>query len=271
MKYIKKDLFENWQKYSIYAVVILLFIMDGYFSIKNSEINNPTVTDYFVYIFAGTKEYIPNLTELFRIPFSWLIIYSIPIVFVSKILSNNFSGYGQQLFCRIGNRTKWWINKWLHINLFVIKFYCISFIEIFIFSIIFEFDMSTKCSEEISTLIDCGEKVLPSLNVNLLLESTLLPLLFTLSLAQVQSLLSLWIKPTYAITISIIILFTSVYYLNPFIIGNYSMPIRSNKVVSNGVDDINGIILFIIVIIITLIIGNIKIKKYDIIKKDEKE
>ena len=270
LKNVNSHFMSNWWKYLIYALIVLLIIFGCHFTINSSEIREPTITDYCVYIFGGIKEYTPSLTEFFNVPFSWIIIHIIPLIFTANIITSDFSVYGQQRIYRIGNRKTWWAKKCLQIVGVLSNFYCVIFLELAIFTLIFGLKLVPYCSIEINSVIDFGKNNITNMNLDLIIESTILPFLFTLSLSYLQSILSLWIKPINSLIVSLVILFSSAYYVNPWIIGNYSMAVRSSKVITNGVNPLIGIAFYILIISISITLGFIKIKKIDIINREER-
>lgn len=95
-----------------------------------------------------------------------------------------------------------------------------------------------------------------SVNLNLLL----MPFLFTVSMSLLQMTLCLFVKPTVSYVFSVVVCILSAYYLNPVIIGNYAMALRSNQLVSNGVDINIGIICMVILGLFSVVIGMLRFK-----------
>lgn len=103
---------------------------------------------------------------------------------------------------------------------------------------------------------------------SLIPQTFLLPPLVMIAINLFQMALSLFIKPFYSFIVTVAVLLTSSYYLSPFFIGNYVMPLRSDQMVANGVSLTAGIIFSLIIIIVSVVTGGIAFQKRDILKRE---
>lgn len=78
-------------------------------------------------------------------------------------------------------------------------------------------------------------------------------------------LVGILLKPVAAYGMAILILIVSVYWLNPFMIGNYAMLLRNQLFTEDGVISSIGIVLCIMISVFSVVIGKAVIEKKDII------
>ena len=99
------------------------------------------------------------------------------------------------------------------------------------------------------------------------LEILVLPPLVMIAVNLMQMTLSLFVRPIYSYIITGVLLLASTYYQSPFLIGNYAMPIRSSRMVENGVNPIYGVLFSVGIAIISYLVGLLYFKRYDILRK----
>ena len=273
-KLIKYDLtygIFNLKSIIKYAIFILFFILACFElggKINNFNYNGATLGDYFLYIFGGIKEYIPSPNDPFQIPYLWLINHLLILYFTLHYASDDLSGVGQQMIYRAGGRIKWWVSKCIWNFTSVVSYYFISFTVIITYSLIKENAIKLSFSSFMRDIIYFGPKDLGLETWDIVLEVSLMPFLVTLALSILQMALSLVFKPAFAFIFSSVMLISSAYYMTPFLIGNFSMAVRSDKVVSNGVNLTDGIIATLVMIALGIIIGILAIRRYNILSKE---
>lgn len=95
-------------------------------------------------------------------------------------------------------------------------------------------------------------------------------MVFMLSVAicQIQMALGLWLKPIYSFMVMCMVLLLSAYFQSLFVIGNYAMLIRHSWINEDGIDCKAAIPAMCLIIFITVIVGVIRFKKYNIIQEE---
>ena len=146
-------------------------------------------------------------------------------------------------------------------------FYLILWLMVSLFTLIiggkFTFEL-TPFADEIK-LTD-GSK--PSEVGIMVIEMVVMPPLMTIAMSVFQMGLSMVFKPIFAYIFSAAMLLASADRVSPFLIGNYAMVIRSDKISANGVNAYVGICIAIGMIIAGVIMGAIAIRKYNILSKE---
>ena len=232
------------------------------------DIAGVSIGDWLLYIFGGIKEYSPLSGESFVLPYLWILNHLLILYFTLHYASDDLSGVGQQMIYRAGGRIKWWISKCIWNFVSVISYYLVSFSVITVFCLLRGCDMSLTFSSFMRYVMYFGSMDLGYETWDIALEVTLMPFLVTLALSIFQMALSLVFKPAFAFIFSSVMLISSAYYLTPYLIGNFSMAVRSSKVVSNGVNLTDGIIAAVLMIIIGIIIGILAIRRHNILSKE---
>ena len=254
-----------------YAIFVLFFILASFElggRVNNFNYDGAMLGDYFFYIFGGIKEYVPSPNDPFQIPYLWLINHLLILYFTLHYASDDLSGVGQQMIYRAGGRIKWWASKCIWNFVSVISYYLISMSAIIVFCLIKGNEISLTFSSFMRNIMYFGPKDLGYETWDIALEVTLMPFLVTLALSILQMALSLVFKPAFAFIFSSVMLISSAYYMTPYLIGNFAMAVRSDKVVSNGLNLTDGIIAAIGMIIIGVIIGILAIRRYNILSKE---
>ena len=166
----------------------------------------------------------------------------------------------------------WWISKSVWNFFSVLFFYLTAFLSIMFFCLFNDIPITLQINTEFIRsafgLIDEISVEKSELTI-LLLTIYLLPFLISVSLNNLQMTISLYIKPFASFCISSITVMISAYLIHPLLIGNYAMPIRSNLIFSNGVDFLIGVIIAVGVSLISLVLGLLKFKHYDIINREQ--
>ncbi|MBE6731982.1 MAG: hypothetical protein E7564_09860 [Ruminococcaceae bacterium] len=277
-KLIKYDLsygifnLKNLIKYIIFILffTVACFELSGRLMGISSyqDVSGISAGDHLFYIFGGMKEYIPSPSDPFQIPYLWLINHLLILYFTLHYASDDLSGVGQQMIYRAGGRIKWWVSKCIWNFTSVVSYYLISMSTIIVFCLIKGNEISLTFSSFMRNIMYFGPKDLGYETWDIALEVTLMPFLVTLALSILQMALSLVFKPAFAFIFSSVMLISSAYYMTPYLIGNFSMAVRSDKVVSNGLNLTDGIIAAIGMIIIGIIIGVLAIRRYNILSKE---
>ena len=258
----------NLIKYLIWMVFIAFSCKECRTSLMEYGYTVCSLGDYLLYIFGGMREYIPSPYDPFRGPYLWLINHLLILYFTLHYASDDLSGVGQQMIYRAGGRIKWWVSKCIWNFVSVISYYIISMSTIIVFCLIKGNEISLTFSSFMRNIMYFGPKDLGYETWDIALEVTLMPFLVTLALSILQMALSLVFKPTFAFIFSSVLLISSAYYMTPFLIGNFSMAVRSDKVVSNGLNLTDGIIAAVLMIIIGIIIGILAIRRYNVLSKE---
>ena len=258
----------SFTKIIIWIVFFTLVSYEFSGRLGNFNFEKFSLGDSFLYTYGGIKEFIPSPNELFIIPYLWILNNLLVLFFTLHYANDDLNGYGHQLILRTENRTSWWFSKCIWNSIIIIIYYIIAWIVTTLNALLRGAELNFEISEYMSVIMVFGSNQIASSGWILLLEITLMPLIITIALGMVQMALSLVFKPAFAFIFSSVMLISSAYYMTPYLIGNFAMAVRSDKVVSNGLNLTDGIIAAIGMIIIGIIIGVLAIRRYNILSKE---
>lgn len=265
---IKEGIIKQWPKYVL--EVFLLYFISWYFfhlvSINRDTgliQNIPSTLDCFVYLFRGMEIYVPSPDKPFMVPVLWLLFNGYLAFVVAGYPSKDLYHFGLHLLIRSESRIKWWISKciWNIIN--VCFYYFIAFFTVSIASIQFG-KFGLVLSEQIARLIS---------EVNLIQSKGILFYLFTIPLAMslalslVQMLVEFLFRPIFGVLVIVVILVSSAYYFSPFLIGNTSMILRSEFVLTNGIKTSFSLTFLWVIVCFLIFVGCFYFRKKDILEK----
>lgn len=258
-----------WMRYIIWFSFFALTSLEFTGSLASLEQSRYTYGDYLLSIFGGMQEYIPTPGEPFQIPYLWLINHIGILYFTLHYMHDDLEGFGQQMILLSGSRTAWWLSKCIWNTAVVVLLYFIAWGTIFLFASANHAVWSFEISPFMAEIMVIGPYQIPGADWPIVLEITLLPLLVTLAVSQVQMLLCLVVRPTISYVVSIVLLISSAYCLTPFLLGNYAMALRCDKIISNGVSGTMGIGVCLILILVSMVLGIVLFQKYNILNKED--
>ena len=264
-------------RYKKILMVIAIFsvsFIDFFFKFK-SYTSSPTLFpidgslgNVLFYVFGGMQEYDPHWDKQFIFPAKWMLLYLLLAYLTLYYPYNNLFEHGQNILIRSGGRCLWWTSKCLWNICTVVLFFLIGWTVLLLGCITTKIPISLELSRNMWMFLgmrEFGQYLYPK---NLSLEILLLPILVMMACNILQMTLSLFIRPIYSFMITGLLLLGSAYYQSPFLIGNYAMPIRSNRMIENGMNPYCGILFSAVLVIGCFILGLFYFKKYDILKKE---
>lgn len=276
-KLLKYDLKNGFRvgglKLMIIILMTLAFCLDFYLRKDIVYMVDPltpsgTWMDYLFYIFAGIKEYTPSITEEFIFPIKWILIHLFILYSTLYYPHRDLSSLGLNVLVRTKGRLAWWLSKSIWNISYVLSCYISIFLTIIIFCLVANEPISLEITPMfVNDLLDAGSPfdTFPSYLASIIL---LMPMFISIVLNLVQMTLGLFIKPLYSFGMMAVILLASAYFLNPFFIGNYAMPIRSEYVIENGLQATTGVMLSALIMTLAFLIGSFYFKRYDILAEE---
>lgn len=96
-------------------------------------------------------------------------------------------------------------------------------------------------------------------------KTLILPMLCACTIAVVQLTISVFAGAIAGYIVSIVYLVVSVYWVSPFLMGNYLMIIRNNRLCAGGMDAAAGIISCIIVMVVSIVSGSVYFNRKNIL------
>jgi len=273
---LRSELFRGvaakWYKY-----LLLLLIAGGFcapvytgakFYIEIGDLNAmPTTMDYLLYLFRGMRVYIPSPDNPFQIPYMWLALNLYIAFTTASYPTNDLAGFGKHILIRSKTRTGWYLNKcaWATANVAVC--YMMIFLAPLFFSILSGNVSSAASGESMAMYLEADFGAADP--AALLLSVIFLPLLTMLALSLLQVFLEFVLSPIFGFTIIACVWLASAYLYTPFLIGNFTMFLRSEFAMGEeGLGFTAGVIINLCIIIAAVVIGCRYFKTYDILEKE---
>ena len=258
-----------------FAVIILsiLFMFKHKVDVANTYVTmtNPSFLDYVIEIMKGKKILQPNfikLGESFSLPAEWVFMQFYLYLMLSIYPKKDFEVRGYQFFIRSQSIYEWWISKCIWVIVNILLYYAIFYGMVFICCML-QGNITLGPNIEI-TKVMFGIDV-SNLNLAEIFVSTIgTPVLASIALGMIELGISFLFTPTIAVLIILIYLVMSVYYCNPYMIGNYTQVYRNALVVgSGGVGNVQGILICCFLILFNMIVGYIFLKHTDLIHRQD--
>jgi len=200
-------------------------------------------------------------------PPGWILLNIFLSVVIGYYPLNDLKEYGAQILIRSKKRWQWWISKCIWIMGNVLIFYAIGYIVITIFS-----------------LINGGLSLTPNHNVSLAVlkldtsslttkqvfsVGIILPIVTSMALSLMQLTIAMFSNSIFSNIFIISLLIASIYYCSPILMGNYLMMLRNNIMIGvKGIGTSTGIILSMAISFVSIALGILKFRTYDIIGKN---
>lgn len=235
------------------------------YSISHNEASH-SISDILLFIYGGMKEYIPKPDEPFQIPILWILLFTSIFFGSLNYPYNDLHNYGKQILIRTKGRTLWWISKCVWNITYNILFHLILILSILVFSLISNANINTTINTDLAIYnFSLKETDLISKSIAIPFYFFITPILMSIAISLLQMTLSLFIKPIFSFLFISIILISSTYIIKPYLIANYSMMIRNDMILTNGVNFNIGIIVSIILSSLFILVGAIRFYFYDIV------
>ncbi len=203
-----------------------------------------------------------------QFPIAWFFTNLLVLYFTLNIMHNDLSQEGIQIITRIKDLRKWWHSKCLW-NMLTVFLY--NSVGIIVFSALSALTGKSSTLQLNSSIFEMNYAVplenCQNQNILLLLCIFILPTLVSMTISLGQMLISLYLKPTISFLVCCIYVILSIYFVSPFFIYNYAMPIRSSIIGVYNFAPITGIAVCILMCTLFVSLGEMKVRKMDILSQ----
>ena len=230
--------------------------------------STPVLGDYLIYLFRGMRVYVYNPDEPFKLPVIWICLNLHLAFIVGNYPFNDLATYGQQSLIRSGRRGQWWAGKCLWAVMCTGVFYLLVYLTVFVFALCTGGIDGLKLlpGQEIGAYY-CEVDFTQTDPVSALVFVVVMPIVASLALTQLQLALSFFTRPIYSYMIIVALLLVSAYITSPWLIGNYTMLLRSPLVLpEGGIPLWLGPVVFPLLAILSAVAGWRRFERYDILE-----
>lgn len=223
-----------------------------------------TILDYYLYCVQGMYIFHFDPREYFTIPIYWFTLQIFISYFIGYYSHDDFIQNGRNLFLTIKNRKNWWDGKCLWCISTVLLNYIIFTTVIILSAVLcgaelklnYTVDFVSRVFDANVVYISCGEIVLVSF---------VLPCIITISMCLLQILIGFFTTPVVSFASMCGVYVLSAYYTEWFMLGNYTMWLRSTYLTPEGVNPLSGLILGMTLSICAWYIGRMYFEEKNIL------
>lgn len=230
---------------------------------ENQMRTGGTILDYYIQCTKGMSVFIFDSKSYFIIPLYWFV-FQIGISYcIGNYAYDDFMHNGRNLLLAIKNRKSWWDSKCLWCISTVLVYYTVYILAIVMFALIFGADLKLDCTSDfVSSVFGYGMTYMK--NTEVILISLVLPCVTTISLCMLQILIGFFTTPVVALASICGVYVLSAYYTKWFMLGNYTMWLRSTYLTEDGVHHISGLILAVTLFVCVWNVGSVYFERKDI-------
>lgn len=245
-------------------LIIILFLSFNNKVYSYKEISHNSVIgfwDYLIYIFRG-KEVIRGLSQLdvFDIPVEWILIHSYLLLVIATYPKNDYIERGYQFLIRVGSKWYWWLSK----GIYILVSACVYYLCILIVAVAFttvQGGSFYQANYEIAYHVVKLDLTI-SIKSEIAVGTLIMPVIIFTTLCFMELLISFVFNNLIAVIAMNVYLSGSAYWCNKWLLGNYSMLLRADKL-----SYIEGIGISCASIILSFTLGYFYFKRQDIIGK----
>lgn len=268
---LKNGLLQEYKRYLWIVFVFAVMWLDYFLRSPAFRAMIPdadtTLGDYYAFTFLGMVEYIPAKGQPFRFPAIWMLILLLVLYIVLYYPYKDLMGFGRHVLVNARTRAAWWLSKCFWVILGVLIYFALYYAVIFLLCLLAGVTLSLTVSTSIFYAYVPPQLMAGQFAEQFLVELLVMPVLLAATLGLVQLTLSLIIKPFFSYCVSVAVLLVSAYYASPFLIGNYAMLLRSQRVVNNGVAWRSGIYMQLGIILFSVLLGLVIFRNFDVVDK----
>lgn len=262
---LKNGILPKIYKYLITFVMGFIIIFAFRMIIKDA---NPTITNMLFYLFQGKEPFEKDISDAFVFPIVWLIIYILGAYITLEYPFDNMTGHGLSVIVRIKNRSYWWASKCIYTTCSTLLYFVMWYMGALIASVVSGAELSFTYSDIVNMDYISIEIIKDLSHIEVVISTIILPVLTGIAFNMIMLCLQLYIDRLYCFWIVTFYIFAATYFKTPFLIGNFAMLKRSAFCIEDGYSLTTGICVELLVIVVCITVGLIRIRKYDILNKE---
>lgn len=272
---IRNGIFKNPFLFLCPFFIAVITFSDAFNRIQKLEGFQPSVTpmtslgDYWFYAYGGMKEYIPSPYNPFQFPAIWVILFLTLSFTLLTYPMKDLQNMGAQILIRSSSRSQWWLSKYLWVLCGTLLYHTIFLCTLIILCAVFHIPLTANINADLLKLLfslDIDTELFTRTFIPL--SVFILPLLFSAAINVLQMTLSLFVKPIFSFLAIAILMLSSAYLFSPWMPGNYAMPLRYEWILVNGISHEPGIIFSVTLLLLSLLSGLYRFRKYDILNNN---
>jgi hypothetical protein len=246
----------------IFAAIIQLFLCIRSFGEVSFYSGAYDLLSELLPVMGGAREYVLSADSSFQLPAYWFLFHVYLFFLIGFYpVSELYLGNGQALI-RTRSRKIWIVSKLFSIFLNITLYYGCFLLLLLIGNLLHGGEIIPR-----NGIIGLGGIAIFNKSISdLFVAFILLPLLVSVALGVIQILMSLFLDPVLSFMAVVGYLIASVFWMNPLLIGNFSMLYRQDWISGKATIDITtGTVLCFVLTVVALILGVIMFQRKDIL------
>lgn len=250
---LKLWLEKEWKKY-IPLVLFFLFIIYKTYIFNKDEGGGVSVIQCLYTMLKGSN------TSFLRIPYLYLIFNMYIIYIFSYYPFKNMTNLDIQFILRHQNRNKWWIGKCMWSIFSIISFYVLGLIMFLITDLINRNILNKKVNDNLI------HEYTNKLSNKRIIIIVITAIIISISIHMLQMVISVVFSKMAALITIIFLYIISIYKSGHLLLGNYLMILRYISLDGEmAVNEYTGMIIGIGLIVLSVIVGCVFVKKVEYI------
>lgn len=256
---------------AISAVIMLILVMLFGFSALGSGIdpNQLTLGDYIGSLVGGMAIFHPEANMPFILPIKWLLIVFMMLFVPLNYPYRSMMGFGLHEMIASGGRLRWWLSKCLWLGLYALAFWSCILLVSSIATVVFSSSFDLTVTQEGGNLLlyDTWDYVAHQSALGIA-AFLVIAVLVSWALCLIQLALALWVRSVLGYAVNVALLFSSAFFFNAALPGQYLMVARSSLVINSGVPPHWGAYLALAIGLCSALVGGWRFFRMDIIDKE---
>lgn len=265
---IKRAFYNNRYRFLMAFLLILALVLVSTnicnaMYLRNPELGKMNFIDYIFYLTCGMEPVLPENMDEVTIPFVWMAVQFLCCLVTLDYVYGDQKSFGKDILIRTKSRVQWWISKCVCITLMTMAVYIIMYTISFIVSLI-NYGVSGELHLDLlRSICLLRNSYIYSHEMSVFLLTV--PILFSVCISLLQMAISQFTGPIFSLVIILSTDILSVFTNNKYLWGNWSMILRSDICIENGISVGFAIAASLITGVIGVIIGGFKFYKRDIL------
>lgn len=201
-----------------------------------------TILDYYMYCMQGMAVFHFDPRQYFTIPIYWFMFQICISYCIGYYSYQDFMQNGRNLFLAVKDRKSWWDSKCLWCMSVVLFYYIVFGISTILSAAYWGAEWKLSYTVDFVTRVFDANVAYMS-NAEIVLISVILPCVVTIGLCLFQILFGFFTTPVVSFACMCGVYVLSAYYTDWFLLGNYTMWLRSTYLTAEGVNPFSGLIL----------------------------
>lgn len=270
---LKRDLTiglaRQWHRYLFIVIVAAAGVYEmydllGQYAANGIACEKAGFWEYLFFNVSGMAPYQLSLTGSFTIPLMWFCTQIGFHYIIAYFPEQDLKEYGKQVLIQSKSRFGWWFGKCVWCFAAAAVYFLLLGISTAVTVLILEGDLSFAYNGSANRLI-ITTNFQYTFFTDLVLSAVVVPFFVTFALGLLQMLLSLIITPVVSFALICSLYVASAYYTSVWLPGSFTMLRRSTFLYSEGLSPYSGLIIAGVIVIISVLAGQIYISNKDIL------